>query len=215
MSEKKPIYLDVLVDGIKDFFYEGFALPNPLAVAKIPYICEQLRFGHDNKRMRISLEDAHENDYAQTVEGKNLPIPHGIVGTLGAELVSEFQPIFRDAIIIPVSEDISYLLNFFEANIKEGAIGPSSSVRIQKDTFGSRGFIALLNSLMVSQYEVVGVRFLGVLTGMCDISNIVIAKTMFPNAEIMVDAKGCADLTDELHEAALASIERLHITVLR
>ena len=58
------------------------------------------------------------------------------------------------------------------------------------------------------------VGLVGLCTGICVGSNALIIKAMFPDAEVSVDARCCAGVTPQTHEAALATMKMCQIQVL-
>ena len=58
------------------------------------------------------------------------------------------------------------------------------------------------------------VELVGLCTDICVVSNALIIKAMFPDAEVSVDARCCAGVTPQTHEAALATMKMCQIQVL-
>ncbi|MBO5778751.1 MAG: cysteine hydrolase [Clostridia bacterium] len=78
----------IVVDMQKDFI-DG-SLGTPEAVAILPKVAEKLRnFDGDV----IFTRDTHEVNYMDTLEGKNLPVPHCIRDTDGWQIASELTAI--------------------------------------------------------------------------------------------------------------------------
>ena len=59
------------------------------------------------------------------------------------------------------------------------------------------------------------VELVGLCTDICVVSNALIIKAMFPDAEVSVDPRCCAGVTPETHEAALATMKMCQIQVLQ
>ena len=77
----------VVVDMQNDFI-DG-ALGTAEAVAIVPKVVKKIKtFGEDKI---IFTRDTHEENYMETQEGKNLPVPHCIRGTKGWELNPEIE----------------------------------------------------------------------------------------------------------------------------
>ena len=57
------------------------------------------------------------------------------------------------------------------------------------------------------------VEIVGLCTDICVVSNALIIKATFPNAEISVDASCCAGVTPETHRAALETMKMCQIDV--
>ena len=57
------------------------------------------------------------------------------------------------------------------------------------------------------------VEMIGLCTDICVVSNALIIKTLFPNANIKVDASCCAGVTPDTHEAALKTMSMCQIDI--
>ena len=77
----------IVVDMQKDFI-DG-SLGTPEAVAIVPEVKEYIE-GFDGEI--IFTRDTHTEDYMNTQEGKNLPVPPCIEGTDGWQIASELLP---------------------------------------------------------------------------------------------------------------------------
>lgn len=58
------------------------------------------------------------------------------------------------------------------------------------------------------------IELVGLCTDICVVSNALILKAQFPDAEITVDASCCAGVTPETHNAALATMKMCQINVI-
>jgi len=58
------------------------------------------------------------------------------------------------------------------------------------------------------------VEIIGLCTDICVVSNALIIKACFPDAEVCVDAACCAGVTPETHKAALATMRMCQIDVI-
>ncbi len=76
----------VVVDMQKDFI-DG-ALGTAEAVAIVPNVEKKIR---EFQGEVIFTRDTHEENYMETQEGKNLPVPHCIRGTAGWEIDASLQ----------------------------------------------------------------------------------------------------------------------------
>ena len=82
----------IIVDMQKDFV-DG-SLGTKEAQAIVPAVKEKIEnFNGDI----IFTKDTHGEDYMNTQEGQNLPIPHCIKGTPGHEIINELQPYVKKA----------------------------------------------------------------------------------------------------------------------
>lgn len=136
--------------------------------------------------------DTHFDNYLETQEGKNLPVPHCIYQTEGWEIIDELKPF--------VTED-----NAFD-----------------KPTFGSTRLMEYFNpeSEYIWSYnsdfgglDIESITLIGVCTDICVISNAMLLKAEMPNVPIIVDAYCCAGVTLMNHEIALSAMGACQIKV--
>ena len=80
----------VVVDMQNDFI-DG-ALGTPEAVAILPYVKEKIE-SFDGEV--LFTRDTHAENYMDTQEGRNLPVPHCIKGTAGWEIRAELDALRR------------------------------------------------------------------------------------------------------------------------
>ena len=79
----------IVVDMQKDFVTG--TLGSAAAQAIIPQIQSKIREYKDNGQDVIFTRDTHYDNYMDTFEGKNLPVPHCIKGTAGWEVIPELE----------------------------------------------------------------------------------------------------------------------------
>ena len=77
-------------------------------------------------------------------------------------------------------------------------------LHIDKPTFGWTKW---------NQYNFETMELVGLCTDICVVSNALILKAYFPEAEISVDASCCAGVTPESHEAALTTMKMCQIQI--
>ena len=80
----------IIVDAQNDFTYG--ALKNEEAITALPTVREVLNYAREHDFIRAFTRDTHTEDYMNTQEGKNLPIPHCMYGTDGWEICDEVYP---------------------------------------------------------------------------------------------------------------------------
>ena len=88
--------------------------------------------------------------------------------------------------------------------IADGLYVPGSKI-IDKPNFGWPGW---------GSEELCSVELIGLCTDICVVSNALIIKATFPEAEVKVDSACCAGVTVESHEAALATMRMCQIDVI-
>lgn len=128
--------------------------------------------------------DTHFEDYLDTPEGKKLPVPHCIYETPGWQLTEPLEELMEE---IP-------------------------HYKVQKYTFGSTTLPHLMTE--VADGEDFSIELIGLCTDICVVSNALLLKAFFPEAEISVDSSCCAGVTPELHEAALRTMQSCQIGIL-
>ena len=128
--------------------------------------------------------DTHQNSYMDTQEGRKLPVPHCIEGTTGWELPDE---------------------------LKNAMSCVSKTQQIKKCTFGAKELPEIITGICGEIPD--EIELFGVCTDICVISNAMLLKAFFPEAEIIVDADCTASFDKTMHEKALDVMEGLQITV--
>lgn len=128
--------------------------------------------------------DTHFDNYMDTLEGKKLPVPHCIKGTDGWKLNSKIAE----------------------------ALNGKKYKEIEKLTFGS-------TDLPKAVKEVIGdekaeITLIGLCTDICVVSNALLLKANFLDAEICVDSSCCAGVTPDTHNAALDTMRCCQINVI-
>lgn len=132
----------------------------------------------------IATMDTHKEDYMETREGKFLPVKHCINESEGWKIDEKVMDALK----------------------KRGC-----SI-LTKPTFGS---IALIEKLKkdASSDEQLDIELVGLCTDICVVSNALLLKANFPEAEIAVDASCCAGVTPEKHQAALETMRSCQIVI--
>ncbi len=169
----------IVVDMQNDFI-DG-ALGTPEAQAIVPKVIQKIR-RHEGPV--IYTRDTHTNEYPETQEGRNLPIPHCVDGTRGWE---------------------------FQENIARLAL-QKQPVIFNKNTFGSKDLVNYLTEKNAEE-KIDEIELIGLCTDICVISNALAIKTFLPEVEIKVDASCCAGVTPESHENALRAMEACQIVI--
>lgn len=80
----------LLVIDMQNDFIDG-ALGTKEAVAIVPRVKEKINLYRKNGDAVIFTRDTHGENYTETMEGKNLPVPHCLKGTKGWEISSELN----------------------------------------------------------------------------------------------------------------------------
>ena len=147
----------IVVDMQNDFI-DG-ALGTKEAVAIVPNVIETIK-GFEGTI--LYTKDTHFDDYMDTQEGKNLPVPHCIKGTDGWNL----------------AEDI------------EAVKCPQDKV-FEKMTFGSKELGDYLQRLAIEE-DIEEITLVGLCTDICVISNALLVKAYLPEVPVAVLQDCCA-----------------------
>ena len=169
----------VVVDMQNDFI-DG-ALGTKEAAAIVPNVVKRIQEFEGDV---LYTRDTHSDNYMETQEGRNLPVPHCIKGTPGWELCPDLKAL-RDADNSPV---------------------------LDKVTFGAKDLPAYLEARYPGGLECV--ELIGLCTDICVISNAMVLKAFFPELPVSVTASCCAGVTPESHENALNAMKMCQIAVL-
>lgn len=129
-------------------------------------------------------QDTHGPDYLETNEGRHLPVVHCVAGTPGHALHPRIA-----AVLAGVTPD-----HF-----------------VHKPTFGSTELVEQLRPL--AQEAPLSIELVGLCTGICVLSNAMLLKAAFPEAEIAVDAACCACVSPQAHDTALAAMKLCQIEI--
>ncbi len=129
----------VVVDMQKDFI-DG-ALGTKEAVSIVPNVVK--RVAEFDGRV-IFTRDTHTEDYMNTQEGHNLPVPHCIKGTDGWQICKELQPYVKEEPVDKVTFGSSELPKVLMAADKEEKIESITFVGLCTD-------ICVISNVMVTK----------------------------------------------------------------
>lgn len=165
-------------------FVDG-ALGFPKASTLENGICEKISKYLEEGEKVLFTYDTHHDNYLETREGKNLPVVHCIDGTEGHDLFGKLKE-FKGA-----ENTLHYKKEAF-------ALSPEDMINIRKEVGDNIDTI----------------EFVGVVTNMCVISNVVAFQGEYINSNLVVDASLCASFDDSLDDKALDVIEALQVKVI-
>ena len=169
----------IVVDMQNDFI-DG-ALGTNEAVEILPKVVEKIE---NFQGEIITTYDTHFENYMETNEGKNLPVPHCIKGTYGWKLKTE-------------------ILN---------ALKGKKFTEIEKLTFGSSKLPDIIKE--IANGEDFSIELVGLCTDICVVSNALLLKANFPECEISVDSNCTAGVTVDSRNAALLTMKMCQIKIL-
>lgn len=169
----------VVVDMQNDFV-DG-ALGSEQAVAIVDGVVKKIEnFDGDI----IVTYDTHGENYINTQEGKNLPVPHCIKGSDGWKLNSKVQ----------------------------AAVDKREYKAIEKPTFGSTELPEYIRANY--DPDETEIELIGLCTDICVVSNALLIKANFIETKVSVDASCCAGVTVESHNAALTTMKMCQVNVI-
>ena len=195
----EKIKVVVVVDMQKDFI-DG-ALGTPEAQKIIPLVAETIHQLADPNTAIIFTKDTHTDNYLNTLEGKNLPIPHCIKDTAGYSIVDEVFNAYLN--VIGIYADAYEVYPMTETN----------PIKVEKPTFGS----VELQNILFDINERLGVEevtLMGLCTGICVMSNAILCKATLPEVPVNVVADCCACVTPESHKTALEAMKLCQINII-
>ena len=175
--------MDILIAvDLQNDFITG-ALGNEQCAAAVENAAKYIRsFREKGGRIYATL-DTHLENYLETREGKDLPVPHCIKGSRGHELTDEIK----------------------------SALGEDYTP-VEKNTFGSKD-LPLIIKEDIGDGKIDSFILIGVCTDICVISNAMVLRAFFPEVPIRVAASCCGGVTPESHENALAAMKSCQIIV--
>ena len=169
----------VVVDMQKDFV-DG-ALGTKEAVAIVDAVVEKVKTFDGEV---IFTRDTHFDNYMETQEGANLPVPHCVKDTEGWDLIQELKAFCED---------------------KKCKV-------YDKPTFGSTELASDLK-VLYDAGELESVELIGICTDICVVSNALLIKAFMTELPVSLDSSCCAGVTPEKHEAALETMRSCQVLV--
>lgn len=173
----------VVIDMQNDFLTG--VLGNEECANTISQVVDVVRNG--NYDHIFLTRDTHNENYMETQEGKKLPVPHCIKNTEGWEINADVM-----------------------AAVKEKYDGKYTIV--DKPTFGSADLAKTLKEICENTYDT-EIEFVGVCTGICVISNVLLAKANLYEAQVKVIEKACACVTPDTHRTAIDAMKTCQIDI--
>ena len=173
----------IVVDMQNDFI--NGALGTAEAEKIVSNVKKKISESIGNRNIYFTM-DTHYPDYLDTAEGKKLPVAHCIYETDGWQIARELLDPFYGKGLIP---DM-----------------------VVKKTFGSVELAHTLTELDKKE-KIEEIELIGLCTDICVISNALLLKAFFPEANISVDASCCAGVTPDSHKNALEAMNMCHIDI--
>lgn len=189
----------IVVDMQKDFV-DG-SLGTKEAQAIVPLVAETIEQMADPNTVVIFTKDTHYENYMDTLEGKNLPVPHCIKGTAGHSIVDEVFNAYIN--VIGTYADAYEVYPITDIN----------PIKVDKPTFGS----VELQNILFDINDRIGIEeitLMGLCTGICVMSNAILAKATLPEVPVNVIEDCCACVTPESHKTAIEAMKLCQINII-
>lgn len=189
----------IVVDMQKDFV-DG-SLGTKEAQAIVPLVAETIEQMADPNTVVIFTKDTHHENYMNTLEGKNLPVPHCIKGTAGHSIVDEVFNAYIN--VIDTYADAYEVYPITDIN----------PIKVDKPTFGS----VELQNILFDINDRIGIEeitLMGLCTGICVMSNAILAKATLPEVPVNVIEDCCACVTPESHKTAIEAMKLCQINII-
>ena len=191
----------VIVDMQNDFV-DG-ALGTPEAQKIVNKVAEQIRSRASKDTILLVTKDTHAMNYMETLEGKNLPVPHCIKNTHGWELAPAIQEAIYD------TRDKYHSFDSYFPYVNDHII--------EKPTFGSidlQNLLYMLDENCGQTGDVAEVTLMGLCTGICVMSNALLAKATLYNIPVRVVEDCCACVTPDSHKTAIDAMRLCQIEII-
>jgi nicotinamidase-related amidase len=181
-----------VIDMQNDFITGSLGTPEAQAV--LPKVEQKIKDLIDGDTYVFFTRDTHDENYLNTHEGKVLPIKHCVKEEKGWEIPTSLTQYFPTPIVF------------------------------DKPAFGSVDLVNIIPQIITELYpdeeeiaddydKDLQIELVGLCTGICVLSNAIMLRSCYPEAEIIVDSSCCACVSPESHERALETMKLCHITI--
>lgn len=189
----------LIVTDYQSIFVDG-ALGSARALKIFPDLKKKIFQRIDEGWQIVFTYDTHSENYLHTMEGRHLPVIHGIEGTPEWELYGNLLEVVKAYMFAHKMKVKAPGEPFFN---EENECRP---LIVKKHNFGYTEWKYLIPD--AEEIEVIGVC-----TDICVVSNVLILKAQFPEIYISVDANCCAGVTEQAHWAALRTMVSCQVHV--
>lgn len=174
----------LIVVDMQNDFITG-TLGSDMAADIVGNVKGAIREAQNNNSTIIFTRDTHDDTYLETSEGKMLPVVHCIKDTNGWQV----------------------------ADVLTEGIDTGRIQFVDKPTFGYTGWNGVIKATEDKGADL-DITLIGVCTDICVVSNALLLKAFYPEANISVIADCCAGVTKESHEAALVTMQSCQINII-
>ena len=131
--------------------------------------------------------DTHFENYSETQEGRKLPVIHCVKDSYGWQVNDQVM-----SAVVSCETEFEF---------------------VDKPSFGSTNLGQIISKLADEYSNDVEFVFVGVCTGICVISNVIIAKASAPECKVTVIENACACVTPDTHSTAIAAMKTCQVDV--
>lgn len=190
----------VVVDMQNDFI--NGSLGTAEAQAIVPKVAQLIKDKADPNTIILFTQDTHKSDYLKTLEGKNLPVEHCLYMTDGWLINKDVCAAYEEV------KD-----KYFQWT---GTLNPDNpgNQLIWKPSFGSIDLQNYLYEIDDDVEKIEEITFCGLCTGICVLSNAILAKATLPEVPVKVVKDCCACVSPESHETALNAMALCQIEII-
>lgn len=190
----------VVVDMQNDFI--NGSLGTAEAQAIVPKVAQLIKDKADPNTIILFTQDTHKSDYLKTLEGKNLPVEHCLYMTDGWMLNNDVCAAYGEV------KD-----KYFQWTGTSNPDNPGNQL-IWKPSFGSIDLQNYLYEIDDDVEKIEEITFCGLCTGICVLSNAILAKATLPEVPVKVVKDCCACVSPESHETALSAMALCQIEII-
>ena len=183
----------VVVDYQNDFVDKalGFEGAEKLDAGIVRKIYEYEKMGG----IIVRTMDTHFNNYLTTREGKNLPVVHCVYKTPGWEMYGETKKAWDEVSKTSATHSLC-----------KTSFGVSPGLMLE--------LIDLLKMSNIQTSDIDTIEFVGLVSNICVVSNVVVFQSAFSEATMLVNPNLTNSFDKELHEATMKVLTGLQVKLI-
>ena len=155
-------------------------------------IAQKIRQYEINGGIIVRTMDTHFKNYLETREGKNLPVEHCLFRTDGWEMYGATGKAW---------DEISERMATYSLDKRSFGVDPSLMIEL----------IGYLRMSGIEVADIETIEFVGLVSNICVLSNVVVFQSAFPNATMVVNPMLTDSFDKELHEATMKVLGGLQV----
>ncbi|MCL2756899.1 MAG: cysteine hydrolase [Coriobacteriia bacterium] len=205
----------IVVDMQNDFITG--TLGSPQAQSIVPLVKAKIEQYRQNGDAVLFTRDTHQDNYLETQEGRYLPVVHCIEGTEGHAIAEGLLTAGLDTNgLLTAGLDIKGLdiKGLVTAGLDTNGLSANGSLTNGDEVFDKPTFGSLELASLVAKGGFDEIELCGLCTDICVVSNALILKAQLPEIKVTVDARCCAGVSDESHNAALLTMKACQVDII-